>query len=179
MGPLPGCICYIHLQSLMAWDQESVIARTTTSRSIEQKCCPNKCFVGSTTALHKEQFALFVCHGIQNYLRMLLLPRIHVYTNEDLGQNILLSIKMGHIQVLIPNENVLTGLHNIWVQKPLSIPPAAKWAHQCSTLTTSTHHSQHLISKGPINFPLIQTNKPSRLLNVLDKELTGSTDVKI
>jgi len=76
------------------------------------------------------------------------------------------------------NENVLVGLHNIWVQKPLSIPPAAKWAHQCSTLTTSTHHSQHLISKGPINVSLIQTNKPSRLLNVLDKELIGSTDVK-
>jgi hypothetical protein len=55
---------------------------------------------------------------------------------------------MCHIQVLIPNENVLIGLHNIGVQKPLSIPPAAKWAHQCSTLTTSTHCSQHLISKG-------------------------------
>jgi hypothetical protein len=49
---------------------------------------------------------------------------------------------MRHIQVLIPNENVLSGLHNIWVQKPLSIPPAAKLAHQCSILTTSTHHSQ-------------------------------------
>ncbi len=40
--------------------------------------------------------------------------------------NILLSIKMLHVQVLIPNENVLIGLHNIGVQKPLSIPPAAK-----------------------------------------------------
>jgi hypothetical protein len=49
-----------------------------------------------------------------------------VYTNDELDQNILLSIKMRHIQVLIPNENVLIGLHNIGVQKPLSIPPAAK-----------------------------------------------------
>ncbi len=100
-----------------------------------------------------------------------------MYTDEDLGQNILLSIKIRQIQVLNPNENAPIGLHNIWVQKPLSIPPAAKWAHRCSTLTTSTHHSQHLISKGPINVPLIQTNKPSRLLNVLDKELIGSTAV--
>jgi hypothetical protein len=99
--------------------------------------------------------------------------------SESSQEDILLNIKMRHIQVLIPNENVLIGLHNILVQKPLRIPPAAKWAHQCSTLTTSTHHSQHLISKEPINVPLIQTNKPSRLLNVLDKELIGSTDVKI
>jgi len=78
-----------------------------------------------------------------------------VYANEDLGQNILLSIKMHHIQVLIWNENVFIRLHNIGVQKPLKIPPTTKWAHQCSTLTTSTHHSQHLISKGPVNIPFI------------------------
>ncbi len=38
--------------------------------------------------------------------------------------NILLSIKMLHIQILVPNENVLVWFHNIWVQKSLSIPPA-------------------------------------------------------
>ncbi len=32
MGLLPGCICYIHLQSPIARDQESVPAWTTTSR---------------------------------------------------------------------------------------------------------------------------------------------------
>ncbi len=31
MGPLPKCVCYIHLQSPMAWDQESIVARTVTS----------------------------------------------------------------------------------------------------------------------------------------------------
>jgi hypothetical protein len=31
-----------------------------------QKRYPNKCFDGSTTAIHKEQFAFFVYHGIQN-----------------------------------------------------------------------------------------------------------------
>jgi len=34
MGPLSRCICYIHLQSLMAWDQENIAAWTSTSGSI-------------------------------------------------------------------------------------------------------------------------------------------------
>ncbi len=30
MGRLSGCVCYIHLQSLVAWNQKSVATRTTT-----------------------------------------------------------------------------------------------------------------------------------------------------
>jgi hypothetical protein len=27
---MPECVCYIHLQSPMAWDQENIVAQTTT-----------------------------------------------------------------------------------------------------------------------------------------------------
>ncbi len=33
-GLLLGCVCYIHLQSPMAWDQESVVPKTITSELI-------------------------------------------------------------------------------------------------------------------------------------------------
>ncbi len=34
MGSLFGCVCYIHLQSPMAWDQKNIIAGTSTLGSI-------------------------------------------------------------------------------------------------------------------------------------------------
>lgn len=40
--------------------------------------------------------------------------------------DILLGIKVFHVQILIPNEYVFISLHHIRVQKPLSIPPDKK-----------------------------------------------------
>jgi hypothetical protein len=54
--------------------------------------------------------------------------------------NILLSIKMLHIQILVPNENVLVWFHNIWVQKSLSIPPAKL----SETTIKNLPHFQHV-----------------------------------
>ncbi len=87
--------------------------------------------------------------------------------------NILLSIKMLHVQVLIPNENVLIWVHNIWVQKPLGIPPA-KLSHQHYTNSIYSHFPTSSIKKHHLQEKFI--DKPS-IFTVLEKDLIKSIDV--
>lgn len=55
--------------------------------------------------------------------------------NDVFEADILLGIKVFHIQILIPNEYVFISLHHIRVQKPLSIPPdkrpITQWQNRC------------------------------------------------
>jgi hypothetical protein len=87
--------------------------------------------------------------------------------------NILLSIKMLHIQVLIPNENVLIWVHNIWVQKPLGIPPV-KLSHQHYTNSIYSRFPTSSIKKHHLQEKFIDKTS---IFTVLEKDLIKSIDV--
>jgi hypothetical protein len=51
--------------------------------------------------------------------------------------------------------------------------PSVLYTYNINSLFSTSH------LKRTINFPFIQTSKPSRLSNVLDKDLIGSADVTL